>query len=302
MRTATALALGLALTAGLITPASAAKPDEAVTLKWVLKEGDTFYAKSKADSDMTLDVLGMSQDIKQNSSSVQRFKVKSVPAGGGAVVEMTLLEQKMDLEGLPGFGDFADKMKGAVLVATFDDGMNVTKVEGYEKLVDKLGGDDPMTKAILQMVVSESTVKAMFGQVFIPLPSKPVKAGETWTRTDKLPLSGLGDLTSKTKFTLDSATGGVAKIKTTGELTFVPGKGEPKGALPIKITKADLKTDKFVGTLLFDTNAGRLKESKQEMTLSGTFTISAGGQDIEAGIKQKSVTTLTITDKSPAND
>jgi hypothetical protein len=300
MRTATGLALGLALTAGLLTPALAARPDEPVTLKWVLKEGDTFYAKSSAVSDMNLDVLGMNQDIKQTSSTVQKFKVKSAKAGE-IVVEMTIVDMKMELDALPGFGDFADKLKGAVLTATFDDGMNVTKVEGYQKLADKLGGDDPMTKQIMQMVISDSTVKAMFGQVFVPLPSKPVKAGDTWTRTDKLPLSGLGDLTSKSKFTLDSIDNGMAKIKTTGDVTFVPGKGDAKG-LPIKITKADLKTDRFVGTLTFDTKLGRLKESKQEMTISGSFTISAGGQEIEAGIKQKSTTTLTVTDKSPVTD
>jgi hypothetical protein len=301
MRTATALVFGLALAAGLTSaPTAAAAPDDPVTLKWVLKEGDTFYAKSSAVSDMSLDVLGMNQDFKHTATTVARYKVKSVKPGA-TVVEMTYLTVKMEMEGLPGFNDIGDKMKGTTLTATFDDAMEITKVEGYEKMLDKIGGDDPMAKQVMSMLVSESSAKAMFGQVFIPLPAKAVKVGEAWTRTDVLPLAGLGDMTSKTKLTLDGHENNVAKIKISAEIAFKPGKGDVKG-LPIKITKADLKTEKFTGTHTFDTKLGRLKDSKQEMTIKGTFTISAGGQDIEAGIAQKSVTTLAVTDKNPVAD
>jgi hypothetical protein len=299
MRTATVFVLGLVLAAGL-TRASIATAQEPVTLKWTIKEGDTFYAKSTAVSDMTLDVLGMTQDLKHTATTVARYKVKSVKPGA-IVVEMTYIDAKMELEGLPGIGEIGDKLKGSTLTATFDDDMQVTKVEGYEKLIEKLGGDDPMTKQIMQMMVSDSAARMMFTQVFIPLPTKPIKVGDSWTLTDKVPLSGLGDLTSKTKLTLDTVETGVAKIKIGGEVSFKPGKGEVKG-LPIKITKADLKSEKFTGTHTFDTKAGRLKESKQEMTVKGTFTISAGGQEIEAGIVQKSTTTLTVTDKNPVTD
>lgn len=301
MRTATALALGLCLAAALPPAAApAAAGQDAVTLKWTLKEGDTFYAKGTSNSDMNLEVLGMTQDMKQTGSTVARYKVKSVKAGA-TVVEMTYLDAKMDLEGLPGFGEVGDKLKGAVLTATFDDAMEITKVEGYEKLLDKLGGEDPMAKEIMKLVMSEATAKAMFNQVFIPLPAKAVKVGDTWTRTDVMPFQGLGELTSKSKMTLDSHDNGLAKIKVGAEITFKPGKGELKG-LPIKITKADLKTDRFTGTHTFDTRAGRLKESTQEMTIKGSFTISAAGQEIEAGIVQKSKTTLAVTDKNPAGE
>lgn len=298
MRIAITVAVGLFASAALIPcPNATAAAQDGVTLKWVLKDGDSFYAKSTAVSDMNLEVLGMNQDIKSTASTVAKYTVKSVK-DGKTVVEMTYIVSKMDLEGLPGFSDIGDKMKGATLTATFDESMEITKVEGYEKLLDKIGGDDPMQKEIMKMMVSESTTKAMFGQVFIPLPSKSVKIGDTWNRTENIPLSGLGDLTSKTKLTLDSHENNLAKIKLSAEISFKPGKGDIKG-LPIKITKADLKSDKFSGYHTFDTKLGRLKDSKQEMTIKGTFTISAGGQEIEAGIGQKSVSTVTVTDKNP---
>lgn len=298
MRLALAIAVSLVTGAALIPcPSAAAERQESVNLKWILKEGDTFYAKSSAVSDMTLEVLGMNQDIKQTSATVARYSVKSIK-DGKTVVEMTYIKSKMEMEGLPGFDEIGDKLKGATLIATFDEAMEITKVEGYEKLLDKLGGDDPMTKQIMQMLVSDASVKAMFGQVFIPLPSQAVKVGDTWNRTENIPLSGLGNLTSKTKLTLDSHENNLAKIKLSAEVTFKPGKGDIKG-LPIKITKADLKSDKFSGYHTFDTKLGRLKDSRQEMTIKGSFTISAGGQEIEAGIGQKSVTTVEVSDKNP---
>jgi len=258
MRTAAALALCLGFTQ--LTPAQ-----EAVSLKWNLKEGDTFYAKSVVVNDMKIDVLGMNQDIKMKMTTVTKYKVKSVKPGA-LVVDMTYTDVQMDADALPGVGGIGDKMKGLTISATFDEDMEITKVEGYEKFLDKLADGDPMTKQLMQMVMPESAAKAMFGQVFVPLPAKAVKSGDSWARTEKLPLAGLGDLTSKAKYTLQSNTDGVAKVKQDAEMTFKPGgAGGPKG-LPFKITKANLKSDDFTGTFTFDAKAGRLKDSKQSLT------------------------------------
>lgn len=299
MRTLIA-ALGLAAAAGLAQSPTWAAAQDPVTLKWVLKEGDTFYAKTVVKTDMSIDVLGMSQDIKMTMTTVARYKVKSVKPGA-TVVEMTYTDVQMDADALAGAGGIGDKMKGATLTATFDDDMEITKVEGYEKLVEKLADGDPMTKQLMQALMSESAVKGMFAQVILPVPGKPLKAGDSWTRNEKIPLSGLGDLDSKSKYTLESNTGGVATIKMTGSVMFKPGKDGLKG-LPFKISKTDLKSDDLKGTITFDTKAGRLKEAKQSMTVKGSMTVSAGGQDIDVGLVQKTNTTVTVTDKNPVSD
>ncbi len=294
MRTAAALVLCLAF-------APVAVADDPVVLKWVLKEDDTFYAKSVVLNDMKIEVLGMNQDVNMKMTTVTKYKVKSVKPDA-TVVEMTYTDVQMDADALPGVGNIGEKMKGLMLTATFDQDMEITKVEGYDKFLDKLADGDPMTKQLMQMVMPESASRAMFGQVFIPLPAKGVKTGESWARTEKLPLAGLGDLTSKAKYTLESSTDGIAKVKQDAQMTFAPGKGGGPKGLPFKITKANLKSDDFTGSLLFDVKAGRLKEMKQSMTVKGTITISAGGQDIDAGIEQKSVTTVTISEKNPVTD
>src|SRR5581483_11938365 len=81
-----------------------------VTLKWTLKEGDLFYAKTVQDMDMSLGVLGMNQDIKQKVTTVVRFKVKSA-SPSATVVEMTYVEFTTDGGGFPGAAAIGEKLK-----------------------------------------------------------------------------------------------------------------------------------------------------------------------------------------------
>src|SRR5437870_10582444 len=94
------LATSLAVFAGLALAAHA-RAEDPVALKWSLKEGDTFYAKSVTDMDMTMTVLNKDIDVTMKMTGVQRFKVASVKTGA-TKVEMTILSMKVEAEGLPG--------------------------------------------------------------------------------------------------------------------------------------------------------------------------------------------------------
>jgi hypothetical protein len=299
MRTALALAL-----AGL-TVATSAAGQESVTLKWTLKEGDTFYAKSVADMDLSMTVAGMDIDLKMKVSSVQRFKVLAAKPGA-TTVEMTMQDMKMEMEGLPGgvpgLGDIGDRIKGATITATLDDDMQVTKVQGYDKFLDKLAGDDEAVRKQMKGQFSEAAVGQMVSQVFSFAPKKAVKVGDTWTRTDKMP-TGVGDAAVKQTFKLAGVENGVAKIGVTADMTFKAADAGFPGLPPgVKVSKFDMKADKIAGTVLFDAKAGRLKETKQDMNLNGAITMSANGMDIEMTMKIKGVQTTTVTDKNPVVD
>src|SRR3954469_15390997 len=143
MRTATVPAAGLAL-AALLASAGTAADD--VTLKWNLKEGTTFYAKTVADMDMQMSVAGQDVAVPMKMTQVQRFKVLS-SSGGTTKVEMTIQDMAMELGGqfagaAGALGGIGEKVKGATLTATLNEKMEVTKVEGYEKFLDKLAPDD----------------------------------------------------------------------------------------------------------------------------------------------------------------
>jgi hypothetical protein len=287
--------LALALT---LAPAQS----DPVTFKWKLNEGDVFYAKTVMTQNQTMGFMGQKLDFTIEISNVARYTVKSAKAGT-TVVEITFVQSGIDAKGLPIplLGDVGDKLKGTTLTATLNDKFEATKLAGYDKFLDKLGGGDDANRKMMQAIFPEASVREIVTQAFPPVPDKPVKVGDTWTRADKASLGGLGNVASKSTFKLDSADAGLAKVSMKGDLTFKPGDGGDTG-LPFKITKADLKTDRFTGTSVIDLKAGRLKESKSEMAMSGTMTIGAGGQEIEATLKQKTTTTTTVTDKNPVRD
>ncbi|MDB5313563.1 MAG: hypothetical protein JWO38_7765 [Gemmataceae bacterium] len=293
MRTTSALALAFTLA----LPLSAA--DDPVDLKWSLKEGDTFYVKNVQKMDMTIGVLGNSQDVKQTGTTVVRMKVKSATPGA-TVVEMTYVDFQIESTA-PGAGAVGEKLKGLSLVATLNDKLKVTKLEGYDKFLDALSGGDANQKAVMKLMLGEDVVKQMFSQAFIAVPGKPVGVGDTWADSDKLSMGPLGNFQLKQTFKLEGVTDGMAKIGSKVELTYKPGEGGA-GGLPFKITKADMKADKYTATYTFDIRAGRLKGASADAIISGTMTASANGQEIEITMKMKMKQTTEVTDKNPVVD
>ena len=293
MRTAPALAALILFAA----PAAAADP---VNLKWALKEGDSFYATTVQEIDQNIKVMGQTVNQKMSTTTVAKFTVKAVKAGA-TEVQMTYTQVKMEGPlAAAGAGALSDRFKGAALTATFDKNYEITKFEGYDKFLDKLSDGDDMMRKVFAAVMPETAVRLLFSQVFVASPKDKLEVGDKWSRTDKVPLAGLGNLTNKTQFTLDSAKGGVATVKTTADVTFKAGEGGD--VLPFKITKADLKSDEVKGTILFDTKAGRLKSSSTTMKLKGAMTIEAMNQEIEAEIDQKATTKVELSDKNPVKD
>jgi len=297
-------AFALTLTAGLALATPPAQAQEAVSLKWSLKEGDTFYAKSVANMDMQMMVMGQDINLTMKVISVQRFKVTAVKSGN-TTIEMTILDMSMDAGGLPGgipgLAGLGDRVKGAMLTATLNEEMEVTKLQGYDKFLDKLAGGDDAVRKQMQGQFSEATVGQMVSEVFSFGPAKPVKVGDTWTRSQKIPAGGF-EASVKQKYKLEGVSDGVAKVGLTGDVMFKAG-----GALPglppgVEVTKFEMKADKFTGTLMFDTKTGRLTENKQDMVMTGSMTISAMGQKVDVTMKIKVQQTATVTDKNPVRD
>jgi hypothetical protein len=273
---------------------------DAVTLKWNLKPGDTFYSKNTTAIEMKIGVMGQMIDQKQDISAVMRYKVKAA-AGDGLVIDLTYVDMQMKMAG-PGVPDtnaITNALKGQTVTATVDKQYKVTKVDGHKKLVDDLAQGDAAAKTMLAAIISEDAVKQMFSALFALTPDKPVKVGDTWTSEDAMDAGGIGKITAKSKFKLTKADAGDATIDTTADMTFKPGDGE---GLPFKITNAKFKIEKFAGSSVFDIKAGRLKESKSEMTMTGSMTIGVMGQEIDATLTQKVKTTATVTEKNPVKD
>src|SRR2546430_1367765 len=125
----------------------------------------------------------------------------------------------------------------------------------------------------MKAMMPEAAVQQMFGQTFVIAPAKPVAVGDKWNRTTKVALGPLGNVEIKEDLKLDAVKGDLATVSVKGDLSFKAGDAD--GGLPFKITKADLKAEKFAGTHSFDMKTGRITESKADIEMGGTMTISA---------------------------
>lgn len=273
-----------------------AAPGDTYTLEWKLREGDVFYNKTSVTMDQTMEVMGMQMDQSITMTSVVRFKVKSVEP---TVVEMTYVDSKVDAGGLLGL-NFGDKVKNVTFTATLDKNFKVTKFQGYDKFLEAVTDGDEEQKKLMKIMMPESTMRQMVSQTFVLGPGKPVAIGDTWKIDDQMPLGPLGNVRLKQSLKLDSVKGDRANVSVKADLTFQPGDGDT--GLPFKITKLDLKADKFDGKMVFDLKTGRVAEARMQMEMSGNMTIGIAGQTIDAKLVQKMKTVSTISDKNPVVD
>lgn len=285
---------GLVLAA--LAPARAADP---VTLQWKLAKGDVIYAKTVTKMDQTVGVMGMTMDQNQESTIVTKYTVIDATSDGGLVLEQTIA--KADISGnLPGVAGVAGNMKGATLTFTLDKNWKVTKVDGYDLYIEKISGGNEDAAKLLKASAGPDTLKVAVEDMLAVGPGKPVNPGDTWKRDTKLSVGPLGDFTLNAKYTLDELKDGAAKVSYTAEAAFAAGKGGE--GLPFQITKGELKADKYAGSLVFDTAAGRPKSGAMSTEMAGTLTVSVNGMELDITFKQTLKVTTTFGDKNLADD
>jgi Family of unknown function (DUF6263) len=276
---------------------------DGVLLRWKLKEGDTFYAKTVSNMEQTVTAMGRDIEQKQDQTTVHRYKVLKASAKA-YTVEQTILQSITESNIAPGgLGDLDKKMRGSTFTVELDGDLKVTKISGVAELVKKLGEDNPLLKQVLSGMLNDNLMKKSVEDVFRCGPDKAVKVDDTWKRDESIPLGPLGDMSMKLEFKLAKSKDGTEEITYGGEAKYgAPKEAAAGGGLPFTIAKADLKTEKFVGSMVFDSKAGRTKEAKIEMHLAGTMTVKVGELEVDMDLKQKLTTKSTITEKSPVDD
>ncbi|HVK19302.1 MAG TPA: DUF6263 family protein [Fimbriiglobus sp.] len=289
----THLVAGLALTLALA-------PGDAVTLRWKLKKGDTFYARSVVAIDQTIGVPGQTMDQEQTQTTVHRYKV--LEAGDkGTVLEQTIV--RTEVKGnLPMADGLTDRMKGLILTYTLDPKGKVTKIEGYDAFVDKLAGDDENLKKFFKAFMSKETLKIGVQDLLGFAPDEPVKPGDTWKRKYDMSLGPIGRFVMNANCKYAGPSDGLEKVTYTADAKFSPPDDGADGGLGFTITKGDLKAEKFEGTLLFDLAAGRLKESRTLTRLGGKLTVSINGMEVELEFTQNLKATVTVSASNLADD
>jgi hypothetical protein len=286
------LAIAL-LVAGLAAPAAAQAP-----LEWKLKKGDRFYLHNVTTTRQTLKAVG--KDVPQNSTQtiVLGFTVEDqVPEGlvlKQIVEELTVKPEK-------GEPVSDEKIVGATFLMTVSPKWEILKFEGYDKLIDKLAGDDVSIRQALQSTLQEDTFKKSVREALGFLPDRPIKPGETWERTVEAPLGVLGTLRETRTYKLDGkddADKKLDKISFTTAVDFKAGKRVENVAFYVLSGRVETKEAK--GKVLFDATAGRVTQIHSELKLVATMVLSSSDTKVDAVYEQEQITDVTVSSEKPA--
>jgi hypothetical protein len=287
--------LALAVLALAVPSALAA---DAVKLELKFQEGDTFYIETTNNTKQTMEFAGMKQESDSESTTVTRFKVLKVDK------DATVIEQKIESMknktsgGLPGADKIMDSLKGQTFKLTLNAKGEVTKLEGYDEFMKKLGSDNDATAKLLKSFMSEDTLKASAAESFAFLPDKAVNKGDTWKRTQAVPLGPLGNLKGETTYTDKGPGKDGQEITFEQTLAYSPPKEDDAG-LPFKITKGEMKAEKASGTMVFDVSKGRLVRTDSTMKMKGSLTFEVAGTSTTLNLELAQNSKSRVSDKSP---
>lgn len=154
----------------LIPAAVPAGQGNAVTLRMKFKPGETLKYQTTMQMNIEMPMMAQAGGMKMDMSMVQLQKVlKALPNGGGDI-EVTTSDTKMTMNGQP-----MNAPATPTITMTYDAQGNVKGVKGMPQAAgNPMMGGGMMNSNQMQM-------QGTF------LPAKPVKPGDVWTLTVKMP-------------------------------------------------------------------------------------------------------------------
>jgi hypothetical protein len=310
------LAVGMTALVGLTAAAPA--PDT-TTLKWKFEKDKPFYQEMLSDTTQNMKVAG--SEIKNVQKQTFYFSWTPVEQDkdGNWILKQKIegVKMKIEISGSPPIdydstkegaantplGDFFKVLVGSEFKLTIDKDMKVTKIEGREDFIKKLGGANPQMEPLLKQILSEDALKEMADPTFAAIKTSEIKVGDTWNRPSKFDMGPIGKYVNDYKYTYqgkDQANAKLDRIKVDTTVKYEkPDDAAFAGGLPFKIKTAELTPKNPTGYILFDNEKGRVENSESNLELSGKLGIEIGGQTTNVELSQTQKTSSKTTDTNP---
>jgi hypothetical protein len=258
-------------------------------LKFNLEEGKTYKIQQKADQEINITVMGMSQDIKQINVFDYHYFVKEVK-DGIQTIEVTYDAIQSSREGAQGSSSYnsrtdtvADNPESQYLAAIIGESFTmkmdqmgkVLEVIGTEALLEKglsqMEGIDEQTMAAVKVQINsqfgDEAMKSSMGQISAFFPGKKVKVGKSWK--SKVATTTVMPLNMSNVYTLDKVEDGKAYLSVRTEIT--PGEGEPLEMGPMTMTYELAGVQN--GTVVLDLATGWTLKGDMDQDLGGNVQI-----------------------------
>jgi hypothetical protein len=285
------------------------------TLEWKAfnKGAKPFFQELTTETEQKMKVMGQEVTQKQKQTFYLQYTPEEPTKEGHYVVTQEIIGVKMNIDiggvtiafdsedtkqGNNPMTDFFKKLIEAKLKLTINPKtMEVTKIEGHDELVKKLGQTNPQMEPLLKSILSEAALKQMAEPTWGALPPAGVAKGKTWPKSSNLNLGPIGTYKTDYTFTYEGQEKDLDKIKIDAKLTY--SAPTDKGGLPFTIKSAELTSKEGTGYAYFDRKKGRFESSTMKMKLEGTLKIEVGGMETDVTLTQDQTATVKSSDDRP---
>lgn len=276
-------------------------------LRWKFNKGETLNYAMTQDMTQAMSLMGQNFNSKMKQQMDMQWKVDDVKSDGTAQITqkvtrvrftMTLpppLNQTIEYDSDDGnaaggplgaaIGNTLGAMVNAESKMTVDSKGEILDFKMPPELVEKLKQQAENASPFGgggAGAVSEDSLKQMVSYGFLSFPDKALGNGDSWSN-DVEHENPLGKVVTQTKYTYGgTAENGLHRIRSTHNMSLDP---DPNAQIDVK-----MKSSEGTGEILFDNDAGRLRENKttQKMTME----MNLNGQAIEQQIA--TVSTLQL--------
>ncbi len=205
----------------------------------------------------------------------------TVPGSPPILFDSTKPDQKTGNPTADLVTDISRVLSGAAFTLVLDRDNRVTRIEGAEAVIARVPDS---AKEGLRKAYATDELGRQVRQDLAIFPQAEVKRGDTWTRTEVMPIGGGQTLTFEVTYEYDGTmerdgrTLDRVKQVMTAVKYAVEG-GDPQGA---RVTASTLRVESSSGHYLYDRERGIVVERSQHAAVKGPLTLSANGMEIPA--------------------
>ena len=286
-----------------------------VSLRYQWKQGEAVTYRTTLRTDSTVSGVAGMGDVTLNQTMTQRIKLMPAAVAPDGTVTLQQTIEAVSIEMATPMGriafDSADPKSGqddasAALAQVFGGIVGGTisvtmapsgaiqRIDGVQRLLDKVTQGLPQERAAMQMaqslksVLSEAAIRASLEQSFPRMPPQAVKPGDTWTAQVSFGSEAAGKIAGAQTMTLKNVEGGVASIDVA--LTLKQETAPPMGPSGMTVKLGDSRGE---GALTFDVAAGRIRAASMKTDMPSTMT-ATGPDGRPTTMKNTTKTSMTM--------
>lgn len=257
--------------------------DGAITLKFNIPEGSKFSYSTSIDQTMSMmghpiqsniamdfiyNITGAENNKKKLSATYDRIQMKTNAPGMGEINYDSKDENTKD----PTDGALKD-MIGKSFTITIAPNGDIVSMDGLSNITPSGASG-----------LDENSMKQMMQTSFNFYPDKPVKPGDSWTKTSTMNMQ-IFTMSVDSKYTLKEIKGDLAIIDVNSNINMAPGNNPEMKDIKIELSGSQ------TGTMEVETASGQVLSSNIQQKITGKM--NAQGQEMPVEMNSK----ISITGK-----